>query len=121
MSQSPQIIHLNILDTDYAKIAAGETIASDRKHRLAWGDATFDRLGKQIARYRYDALEQEGRDDLLCKIGSVAELFTLSDREDFDDRIRTTGRFYLTPGERQQVVNWLRDELAVDLHQVPES
>ncbi|NJN20793.1 MAG: hypothetical protein HC812_05870 [Leptolyngbya sp. RL_3_1] len=119
MSQSPQIIHLNLLDTDYAKIAAGETIASDRKHRLAWGDATLDRLGKHIARYRYDNIDQEGRDDLLCKIGTTAELFTLSDREDFDDRIRTTGSFYLTPGERQQVVNWLRDELAVDLHPYP--
>ncbi len=120
MSQSPQIIPLNILDTDYAKIVAGETIDSDRKHRLAWGDAAFDRLGQQIARFRYAALDQQGRDDLLCKIGTVAELFTLSDREDFDDRIRTTGIFYLTPGERQQVVNWLRDELAVDVHQLTE-
>jgi hypothetical protein len=119
VSQSPQIIHLNILDTDYAKMTAGESIASDRKHRLAWGDSTFDHLGKQIARYRYDDLDQEGRDDLLCKIGTTAELFTRSDREDFNDRVRSTGTFYLTSGERQQVVNWLRDELAVDLFASP--
>jgi hypothetical protein len=121
VSQSPPIIHLNILDTDYAKMAAGETIASDRKLRLAWGEATFDRLGKHVARYRYGNLDQESRDDLLCKIGTTAELFTRSDQEDFNDRVRCTGTFYLTPGERQQVVNWLRDELAIDLCRTPDA
>lgn len=121
MNQPPKIVHLNILDTDYAKIAAGERIAEDRKQRLAWGNATFNRLQKQIARYRYDNLDQQGRDDLLCNIATTAELFTLSDMEDISDRQRKTGQFYLTPGERQQILNWLRDELAVDLDTSPEN
>ncbi|MEM6837521.1 MAG: hypothetical protein AAF609_11750 [Cyanobacteria bacterium P01_C01_bin.120] len=121
MIQQPKIVHLNIFDTDYAKIAAGEQIPVDRKQRLAWGDTTFNRLSKQIARYRYDSLDQEGRDDLLCNIGNTAGLFTLADMEDINDRLRRTGHFYLTTGERQQVVNWLQDELAIDLHTNPET
>lgn len=120
MTQQPKIVHLDILDTDYAKIAAGERIPEDRKQRLEWGNATFNRLSKQIARYRYDSLDQEGRDDLLCNIGNTAELFTAADMEDINDRLRRTGRFYLTEGERQQVFNWLQDELAVDLRVDPE-
>ncbi|NER79728.1 MAG: hypothetical protein F6K42_09115 [Leptolyngbya sp. SIO1D8] len=121
MSQSPIIVPLNILDTDYAKIAAGERISDERKQRLAWGNAAFDRLSKQIARYRYDDLDDQGRDDLLCSIGTTAELFTSADLEDINDRLRQTGRFYLTEGERQQIINWLRDELAVDLETKPEA
>lgn len=115
MSQQPNIVHLNILDTDYAKMAAGEQISDDRKQRLNWGDYAFNRLSKQIARFRYDDLDQQGRDDLLCNIGTAAGLFTRADMEDINDRLRQTGRFYLTRGERQQIINWLRDELAVDL------
>lgn len=119
MSQQPTIVHLNILDTDYAKMAAGEQISEERQQRLAWGKGAFTRLSKQIARYRYDDLDEEGRDSLLCNIGSTAELFTLADIEAINDRLRQTGRFYLSPGERQQVINWLRDELAVDLEAQP--
>ncbi|MBE7381332.1 MAG: hypothetical protein F6J95_007965 [Leptolyngbya sp. SIO1E4] len=120
MSQQPNIVHLNLLDTDYAKIAAGERIPEERKQRLAWGSYTFDRLSKQIARYRYDDLDQQGRDDLLCSIGTTAGLLTSADIEDINDRLRQTGHFYLTAGERQQIINWLRDELTVDLETKPE-
>lgn len=122
MSQQPKIVHLNILDTDYAKITAGERIPEERKQRLAWGNPAFTRLSKQIARYRYDdRLDQQGRDDLLCNIATTAGLFTLADMEDIDDRLRKTGRFYLTEGERQQILNWLQDELAIDLGVEPEN
>ena len=116
VSQPPKIVHLDILDTDYAKIAAGERISEERQQRLAWGKSTFHRLSKQIARCRHDdRLDQQGRDDLLCNIATTAGLFTLADMEDIDDRLRRTGQFYLTDGERQQILNWLQDELAVDL------
>ncbi|WP_008308101.1 hypothetical protein [Leptolyngbya sp. PCC 6406] len=115
MVETPKIVRLNILDTDYAKMAAGEAIPEDRRHRLAWGDAALNRLAKYIARYRYGDLDNQGRDDVLCNIALAAELFTLADMEDIDDRLRRTGAFYLTPGERQQILNWLRDELTVDL------
>jgi len=121
VTQPPKIIHLNILDTDYAKIAAGERLPEDRKQRLEWGNPTFYRLSKQIARYRYDNLDQQGRDDLLCNIANTAGLFTPADMEDINDRLRRTGCFYLTEGERQQVFNWLQDELAVDLRVNPDA
>ena len=121
MTQHPKIVHLGILDTDYAKIAAGERIPEERQQRLAWGNAIFNRLSKQIARYRYDNLDQQGRDDLLCNIANTAGLFTAADMEDINDRLRRTGCFYLTSGERQQVFNWLQDELAVDLDAEPDS
>ena len=120
MTQHPKIVHLDLLDTDYAKIAAGERISEERQQRLAWGHATFNRLSKQIARYRYDNLDQQGRDDLLCNIANTAGLFTAADMEDINDRLRRTGCFYLTVGERQQVFNWLQDELAVNLDMEPE-
>ncbi|MEM1278681.1 MAG: hypothetical protein AAGG53_01395 [Cyanobacteria bacterium P01_H01_bin.152] len=121
MTQSPKIVHLDLLDTDYAKIAAGEQISEERRRRLAWGHATFNRLSKQIARYRYDNLDQQGRDDLLCNIATTAGLFTAADMEAIDDRLRYTGCFYLTTSERQQVFNWLQDELAVNLNVEPEA
>lgn len=121
MSQDPKIVRLNILDTDYAKMAAGERISEERRQRLAWGETgAIDRISKQIARYRYDDLDQEGRDDLLCNMGMTAGLFTLADMEEINDRLRQTGSFYLTASERQQIMNWLRDELAVDLETNPE-
>ncbi|MGD1940466.1 MAG: hypothetical protein ACFB0G_04090 [Leptolyngbyaceae cyanobacterium] len=120
MNQRPKIVHLDILDTDYAKMAAGERLSEERQQRLDWGSPTFSRLSKQIARYRYDRLDQQGRDDLLCNIATTAGLFTLADMEDINDRLRRTGQFYLTAGERQQIINWLQDELAVDLQVNPE-
>lgn len=115
MSQAPKIVNLNMLDTDYAKLANGEPIPEERKHRLKAEDYTYDRLSKQIARYRYAKLDQQGRDDILCNIGATAELFSLADMEAFNDRLRSSGRFYLTEGERQQVINWLQDELWINL------
>jgi hypothetical protein len=111
----PHIVHLDLLDTDYAKIAAGEIIPEAKKQRLAQDSYDFPRLGKHIARYRYGGLDQQGQDDILCTLGTTAGLFTRSDIEDMNDRLRQTGCFYLTPGERQQVINWLADELGVDL------
>ncbi|MBE9080039.1 hypothetical protein IQ241_22565 [Romeria aff. gracilis LEGE 07310] len=116
MTDQPNIVHLNLLDTDYAKLLAGEAIPEERKRRLDSASAhTFEYLGKQIARYRYDNLDQEGKDDILCKIGVTAELLTRSDIEDMHDRMMITGHFYLTDGERQQIFNWLEDELAIQL------
>ena len=40
--------------------------------------------------------------------------------EDINDRLRRTGQFYLTEGERLQIINWLQDELAVNLQVNPE-
>ncbi|HEY9890023.1 MAG TPA: hypothetical protein V6D02_16575 [Candidatus Obscuribacterales bacterium] len=120
MNQSPQIVHLDMLDTDYAKMTAGECISPERQQRLAWSDPAFKLLSRQIARYRYDRLDQEGRDDLLCNMGAAAGLLTPADLEDINDRIRRTGHLYLTAGERQQIFNWLMDELAVDLRVNPD-
>jgi len=119
--QQPKIVHLNMLDTDYAKIAAGESIPDEKKQRLAQDNYDFDKLGQHIARYRYGGLDQQGQDDVLCTIGTIAGLFTLADVEDINDRLRYTGRFYLTVGERQQVTNWLLDELGIDLNRLDSS
>jgi hypothetical protein len=111
----PKIVHLNLLDTDYAKIMAGAKIPAEKQQRLAQESYDFVKLGQHIARYRYGGLDQEGQDDILCTIATTAGLFSLADVEDINDRLRYTGHFYLTQGERQQVTNWLMDELGVDL------
>lgn len=118
MTEPAKIVHLDLLDTDYAKLAAGESFSAERRQRLAAEDYDrhdFERLGKQVARYRYGDLDIQGQDDILCSIGARADLFSRTDMEVFDDRLRHTGRFYLTPEERQQVINWLADELGVAL------
>lgn len=116
MNDQPRVARLDMLDTDYARMVAGEPIPQERRERLEATDAhTFDRLEKQISRYRYGQLGQEGKDDILCDIGLTADLLTRSDMEDIHQRVRETGRFYLTAGERQQIVNWVKDELAIDL------
>ncbi|MFZ4640329.1 MAG: hypothetical protein ACOYMP_08025 [Nodosilinea sp.] len=114
-NQQPKIIHLNMLDTDYARIMAGETITPERRQRLAQENYDVDQLSQKIARYRYGGLDQQGQDDVLCTIATMAGLFSLADVEDINDRLRYTGHFYLTQGERQQVRNWLADELDIPL------
>lgn len=105
-----------MLDTDYAKMVAGEPIAEERRQRLeAADDYTLNRLEKQISRYRYGQLDQSGKDNILCDVGLTAELLNQADMEDIHQRVRDTGEFYLTAGERQQIINWLKDELAIDL------
>ncbi len=111
----PPIVSLALLDTDYAKIVAGEPIPQAKRDRLSQESYNFTRLGQHIARYRYGGLDDQGRDDILCTLGHTAGLFNLADMEDMNDRLRQTGRFYLTPGERQQVINWLTDELGIDI------
>ena len=119
MSKQPVVIKIDMLDTDYAKMVAGEAIAQERWERLeALDPYTSDRLGKQISRYRHGQLAQEGKDNILCDIGLTVELFNQSDMEDIRYRVRDVGYFYLTTNEREQVVNWLKDELAVDLTDV---
>ncbi|NEQ32578.1 MAG: hypothetical protein F6K04_16505 [Leptolyngbya sp. SIO4C5] len=113
MSQQPKIVHLDMLDTDYVSLTTGDGISAERKQRLAAENYNIDLLSRQLVHYQYANLDQQGRDDILCKIGTTAELFTLADREAMDERLRSTGKFFLTPGERQQVVNWLQDELGV--------
>ena len=121
MTDQPKVVRLDMLDVDYARMVAGEPITQERRERLATADTdTFDtytlnRLEKQISRYRYGQLGQESKDDILCDIGRTAELLTQADMEDIHQRIRETGRFYLTAGERQQIINWIKDELAIDV------
>ena len=105
-----------MLDVDYARMVGGVPIAKDRQGRLdATDDYTLNRLEKQISRYLYGQLGQESKDDILCDIGQTAELLNQGDMEDIHQRVRETGRFYLTGGERQQIINWLKDEFAIDL------
>lgn len=112
----PSVVRLDMLDTDYAKMVAGEPIAKDRIGRIeAIDDYTLNRLEKQLGRYRHGQLDQEGKDDILCDVGIIAELLSQADMEDIRQRVRDTGHFYLTAGEREQIINWLKDELAVDL------
>ncbi len=116
MAHQPRIVRLDMLDTDYARMVAGEPIAKERQGRLEAADAyTFNRLEKQISRYLYGQLPQEGKDDILCDIGQTAELLTQCDMEDIHQRMRATGRFYLTSGEREQIINWVKDELGIDI------
>ena len=116
MNPEPIIIPIDILDTDYAKMMAGEPIPEDRKRRLeAASPDTFEYLSKQISRYLYGNLNQEDKDDVLCNIGSAVELWTPSDLEDMNDRLRSTGHFYLTKSERLQIKNWLKDEFDIAL------
>lgn len=116
MTHQPKAVRLNMLDTDYARMVAGEPIAKERQSRLEAADAyTLNRLEKKISRYLYGQLSQESKDDILCDIGQTAELLTQCDMEDIHQRVRKTGRFYLTNGERQQIINWVKDELGIDM------
>lgn len=116
MSEQPIVVQIDMLDTDYAKMVEGEPIEQERWERLeALDPYTLDRLRKQIGRYRHGQLDQEGKDNVLCDIGLTVELLNQSDMEDIRYRVREVGYFYLTMGEREQIVNWLKDELAVDL------
>ncbi len=109
-----KIMKLDILDTDYAAMVAGEPIADDRKQRLdAMDPQAFEYISRQISRYRYGCHTQEERDDALYNIGTMVGLMTPSDVEDVNERLRHTGHLYLTQGERLQILNWLQDELAV--------
>lgn len=117
--QQPRIVHLNLLDTDFARIAAGEAIPEEKKRRLGFEQEDFQRLGKQVAQYRYGGGDQQRRDDILCNIATTAGLFSLADMEAINDRLRFSGRFFLTDGERQQVFNWLLDELGINLNAPP--
>ncbi len=112
--QPAKIVKLDLLDTDYAAMIAGEPIADERKQRLEATDPqAFDYISRQISRYRYGCHTQEERDDALYNIGAIVGLMTPSDIEDVNDRLRHTGHLYLTHGERLQILNWLEDELAV--------
>lgn len=113
-TKTAKIVKLDILDTDYAAMVAGEPIADERKQRLESADSqALDYISRQISRYRYGCRTQEERDDALYNIGAMAGLMTPADVEDVNDRLRHTGHLYLTDGERIQILNWLKDELAV--------
>lgn len=101
-------------------MVAGEPIADERKHRLEAADPqAFKYISRQISRYRYGCHTQEERDDTLYNIGAMVGLMTPSDVEDIQDRLRHTGHLYLTPGERRQILNWLKDELDISLEDKP--
>lgn len=117
--QTAKVVKLEILDTDYAAMVAGEPIDDERKQRLDTADPqTVEYISRQISRYRYGCHTQEERDDALYNIGSMVGLLTPSDMEDVHDRLRHTGHLYLTQGERLQILNWLKDELAISFEQV---
>ena len=119
MSEQPVVVQIDMLDTDYARMVAGEPIPQERWENLEAIDPyTLDRLGKQISRYRHGQLAQESKDNILCDIGQTVELLNQSDMEDIRYRVREAGHFYLTIDERKQIINWLKDELAVDLTDV---
>lgn len=112
-----KIVRLDMLDVDYAKMIGGEPISPDRKSRLEATDAyTFTRIEQQISRYLYGQLNQEGKDDILCDLGQTAELLNQSDMEDIHSRVRDTGQFHLTESEREQIINWVKDELGINLN-----
>jgi len=112
--QPPKILKLDILDTDYAAMVAGEPLDDERKQRLEATDPqAFTYISRQISRYRFGCHTQEERDDALYNIGAMVGLMTPSDMEDVHDRLRHTGHLYLTQGERLQILNWLQDELAI--------
>jgi len=116
MTHPPRIVRLDMLDVDYAKMIAGDPIAKERKERLEAADAaTFNRLEKQLSRYLYGQLTQAGKDDILCDIGQTVELLTQADMEAIHQRARDTGEFSLTQSERQQIINWIKDEFNIDL------
>ena len=112
--QPAKILKLDILDTDYAAMVAGEPISDERKQRLEAADPqAVEYISRQISKYRYGCHNQEERDDALYNIGAMVGLMTPSDIEDVNDRLRHTGHLYLTHAERVQILNWLQDELAV--------
>ena len=112
--QPAKILKLDILDTDYAAMVAGEPISDERKQRLEAADPqAVEYISRQISKYRYGCHNQEERDDALYNIGAMVGLMTPSDIEDVNDRLRHTGHLYLTQAERVQILNWLQDELAV--------
>ncbi|MGD1950513.1 MAG: hypothetical protein ACFB14_12815 [Leptolyngbyaceae cyanobacterium] len=114
--RATKIVKLDILDTDYAAMVAGEPIADERKQRLEATDPqAFEYISRQISKYRYGCHTQEERDDALYNIGAMVGLMTPSDVEDVNDRLRHTGHLYLTQGERLQILNWIEDELAISL------
>lgn len=114
MSDNPKIVDLGILDTDYAQMVESEPVPEELRQRLDEENYDVTYLSKQARLYRY-AKNQEARDDLLCKIANKAGLFTLADMEAIDDRTRASGIFSLDPAERQQVVNWLYDEMQIQI------
>ncbi len=117
MSQPPKIVRLDLLDTDYAQLVEGEPIAEARVSRIDTTDShAIKYVRRQISRYRHGNLDKEGKDDALFNIGAMVGLMTPSDVEDVNDRLRYEGRLYLTDSERQQIFNWLSDELDVHLH-----
>lgn len=91
-----------------------EPVPEHLKQRLGEEEYDVEYISKQARRYRYET-HPENRDDLLCKIANKAGLFTLADMEAIDDRTRTNGYFSLAHDERQQVMNWLNDELAIHI------
>lgn len=108
-----------MLDTDYARMVEAEPVPEHLKQRLGEEAYDVDYISKQARRYRYSK-NAEDRDDVLCKIANKAGLFSLADMEAIDDRTRTSGVFSLAEDERQQVINWLSDELAIRIDQPEE-
>lgn len=103
MSHPPEIVDLEMFDTDYAQLVAVDPIAAQLTVMLE----------KQVYDYRRTT-RQDKRDNLLCRIATTAELFSAADIEAIDDRTRETG-FSLHEDERQFILDWLKCELGIDL------
>ncbi len=103
VSQSPKIIDLEMLDTDYAQLVEVDPVTAQLTIKVE----------KQVYGYRR-ATRQDERDNLLCRIATLADLFTPADLEAIDDRTRKAG-FSLQEDERRFIIDWLKWELNIDL------
>jgi len=103
VSQTPKIIDLQMLDTDFAQLVEIDPGAA--KLALA--------IQKQVYWYR-QTTQQDKRDNLLYQIATKADLFSALDTEAIDQRTREVG-FSLHEDERHFIIDWLRWELKIDL------
>lgn len=103
MSETPKIIDLQMLDTDFAQLVEVDPGAA--KLTIA--------IQKQVWWYR-QTTRQDKRDNLLYQIATRADLFPALDMEAIDQRTREVG-FSLDEDERQFIIDWLKWELKIDL------
>ena len=115
MSQKPKIVDLKMLDTDFAQLAEANPVSAYRKMVFGPDCYNVEYIQQQVRWYQC-ATTQNERDNLLCRIAGSGELFTPADMEAIDDRTRENGIFSLLAAERKQVIDWLKDQLEIDLN-----
>lgn len=114
MSQNPKIVDLKMLDTDFAQMATEDPVSAYRKIVFGPDCYNLDYIQRQACWYQSATTQQE-RDNLLYRVATSAELFTRADLEAIDERTRQNAEFSLQADERRQVINWLKDELGIEL------